>query len=115
MKHFYIALFLFLLIISTGIFSHIYIKNTIDIMTTQLYAVDNERTSESIDKLKTIFDNKKNMLVCFLNKEHINEIEFNIILLENRLNENNEENYTEIKLKIINDLNQLYETPIDFI
>ncbi len=115
MKHFYIALFIFLLILSTGFFSHRYIKNTVDDMTVQLEIIDDERTLESVNSLKKILNNKKDMLLCFLNKEHINEIEFNIVLLENRLKENNIENYNETKLKIINDLNQLCENPIDFI
>lgn len=88
MKHFYISLFLFISILAGGVFSNVYTQKIIDIMSLKaknfctVEAVS-ERNEEEIKMLKDNFYSKKDMLQLFINKEHIKEIEIDILLLEN--------------------------------
>ena len=93
MRIFRFSLILFLTIIISSVFCSFYIRDNLSFYNIYL------KNIESIDKniemakkeyalLKSDFYTKKDMLQKFINKEHINEIEKNILLIENAINNN---------------------------
>lgn len=114
MKHFYTALIIFIFIISLGFYSNIFLKTKTDILSEKIVMLD-INSIDDIATLKTYIENKKNMLQFFMNKEHINDIQLNINLMENRINENNTEKLQELKIETLILLNNIRENLIDFL
>ena len=95
MKIFRFSLILFLTIIISSVFCSFYIRDNLSFYNIYL------KNIESIDKnieiakkeytlLKSDFYTKKDMLQKFINKEHINNLETNIMLLENDVSQSDE-------------------------
>ena len=87
MKHFIISLVLFAVILVSAFFSHTFTNNFIDLVRadsrplTTVTKMENG-THQHMQNIKNRFYDKKNTLQLFLNKEHIQEIETKILLLE---------------------------------
>ena len=93
MKNFYIALILFITILSASISGDIYIKRQMMNYSIGFKALNNLDASNAqnrISIMKNKFYKQKNMLRLFINKEHINNLETNIMLLENNVSQSDE-------------------------
>ena len=112
MKHFYITVVIFIFIISVSVFSDRYIDKSVDEVTRK---INNTENYEESVETKKLFLSKKNMLRLFVNKEHIDLIELNFILLENRYHENDFDKVPEIRIEIINGLDNIRNEITDFL
>ncbi|MBR5520817.1 MAG: hypothetical protein IKU54_02365 [Oscillospiraceae bacterium] len=89
MKHLYICLLLFITIVITGLIADRYIKKELNIISADVHSfIDNSDYNDknmhiTTEAIKKRFYDKKNMLLLFINKEHIQEIEKTISLMEN--------------------------------
>lgn len=83
MKNFKLSLILFLLILSGSLLSNIYVKKQISFYSTAITAIENKPAF--IENIKKRFYKQKNLLQLFINKEHIKELEVNILLIEKNI------------------------------
>ncbi len=109
MKHFYIAILIFAIITAGSFAEARFVKQTFSMMDTRLNSIykseiTDENFTSRLNNMKNIFYSKKNMLQMFVNKEHINDIELNILLLENAAKNNDIEECRSIALKINNSI-----------
>ncbi len=93
MKHFYISLTIFAAIIICGVFSNAYVKDfSVEFYNyLEKFAYAETLTPQDnieINIIKNEFFSKKNMLQFFLNKEHIQDIELDILLIEDAVKNN---------------------------
>lgn len=85
MKHFYICVAIFLSIITASLFTDNMLKKELDII-----SVSAEKTATAVSRqaeteikvMKERFYDKKNMLMLFASKEHIKDLETDILLME---------------------------------
>jgi len=120
MKHFYAALIIFVFIISGSVFTHYHTKKRLSIIESQAKIF---QTSESVTDLenqrikniKNYFYGKKNMLRLTVSKEHINNIELNILLIENSIRNEDFQSCQEKSIELTNTIHQIerYLTAID--
>ena len=86
MKHFYISLFIFATVIVTGFFADYTRKKEFDILCAsaeQISVQPEIRQAEiQVKSMKKRFYDKKNMLMLIRSKEHIKDIETDILLME---------------------------------
>lgn len=90
MKNFYFSIVLFIVIIAGSVFSNTFLRSELKIYEAVFgKIVNSEDVSkaeiESIENIKEKFYKQKNMLQLFISKEHIKDIESNILLIENSL------------------------------
>ncbi len=88
MKNFYFSLILFISIILASILCNFYINNSLYYYNICLEKIENNdkniyTMTDEVTLLKNDFYSKKDMLQLFISKEHINEIEKIILLIEN--------------------------------
>ena len=107
MKHFYISVFIFSAVICLCFSEKVFIENTMNNMESKvnlLYKADiiDDTYMSRVNILKNYYFIKKNMLHIFVNKEHIKEIELNILLLETSAVNNDIESCKEKAVEIIN-------------
>jgi len=86
MKHLYICVTIFILIITTGIFTDKMLKKELDILSVDAEKIavitDASQARTNIEIIKDKFYSKKNMLLLYASKEHIRELETDILLME---------------------------------
>ena len=117
MKHFRICVAIYLFIIAGALASYLYTRNEIRQLiasiekynTVQTVSENDEITIKSI---KNRFFDKKNMLQFFINKEHIHQLETNILLLENSILNNNADECRKNSLEALITLNQINDYTI---
>ena len=114
MRHFHISLFIFTAIISTAFASFVFTSSEIKQINVSVQELcDKQEISENdimtVKAIKKRFNDKKNMLRFFINKEHINQLESNIMLLENYAINSDAENIREKSIETIIILNQINE------
>ena len=93
MKNFYLALCMFIFIVFGSFASDIYVMNQLTMYKsffTSINSADSATAEMRINLLKEKFEKQKNMLQLFINKEHIDSIETNIMLIENNTDESAE-------------------------
>lgn len=120
MKHFRICIIIFISILTMSVFSYSFTKTQINHIYTAIekYTDIQSLTSDDINTIKAVKDrfyDKKNMLQLFINKEHINHLETDILLLEDSIINNNAENCRENSIQALVILTQIqgYTLAID--
>ena len=104
MKRFYISLIIFISVLTTGFVSDRFRNNELDYI--QAYAgkilntEDNNRAIMQAKKLKDIFYNKKNTLLLIISKEHIKNLENDILIMENALKNGDRNTAAESAIQI---------------
>ncbi len=114
MKNFYFSIILFVLIISGALISNSYIQKTLDyykevFLSVVTADIISETEILSVSRAKETFSGQKNMLQLFVSKEHIKDIETNILLIENYLYEDELMDCKEKSIEIISVINQIKE------
>ena len=88
MKNFYFSIVLFIVILIGSIASNIYVKEQMNIYSAYFKSIRAETPDDMDTNTKIIkqkFYKQKNMLQMFINKEHIQELEISILLIENAI------------------------------
>ena len=83
MKNFKLSLLLFSVILTGSLISNLYLEHQIRFYTTSIMTIEN--MPAFISEIKEKFYKQKNILELFINKEHINNLELNILLLEKNI------------------------------
>lgn len=114
MKNFYFSVILFFSILSGTFITNHYIQNNLNYYKDVFVSVVNtEKISEtvimSVSRAKETFFKQKNMLQLFVSKEHIKDIETDILLIENYLSEDQLMDCKEKSIEIISVINQIKE------
>lgn len=85
MKHFYICIAIFLSIITASLFTDNMLKKELDIISVgaeKAASAVNRQAETEVAVVKERFYGKKNMLMLFASKEHIKDLETDILLME---------------------------------
>ena len=88
MKNFYFSIILFIVILIGSIASNIYVKEQMNMYNSYFKSILSEApidTETHTNIIKQKFYKQKNMLQMFINKEHIQELEISILLIENAI------------------------------
>ena len=112
MKHFFLSLTIFIIILSGSFAAHIYTKNIVDDIDTLITPVTkSQQVSETdirnTEKIKDIFEKNKDMLRFFVNKEHIQKVEISILLLDNAVQSGDRDKMRECGLEIASMLDHI--------
>ena len=103
MKHFYLCIVIFFIILAGGITADSLICKELDIVSITSQKISaagkTDRSETEIGIIKNRFYSKKNMLLLFISKEHLENLETEILLMENAFIEND---YDKIKESSIN-------------
>lgn len=92
MRHTLIASVCVVIVLLYSAFTYFYISDFIDEIEDELYFSQQETYSEdNIEDIKETFEDRKNMLMFLLNKEHLENIEEYIIKLEQAFKYNNQQ------------------------
>lgn len=120
MKNFYFSVILFILILSLSLFSNYFIKTNLGYFYNVFVSISEtqdigSKEIYSVTKLKENFSKQKNMLQLFISKEHIKDIETDILLIEHFLYENELSECKQTCIEAISVINQIaeYITSID--
>ncbi len=120
MKNFYFSIVLFIVIIAGSVFSNAFLRNELKIYEAGFGKIINseeisQTDIESIKNIKEKFYKQKNMLQLFVSKEHIKDIEANILLIENSLAEDRLSDSKEKCLEALTTIRQItdYLTSVD--
>ena len=92
MKNFYFSVILFIAILICSIASNIYVREQMNMYSAYFNSVLAETTADISTSTKIIkekFYKQKNMLQLFINKEHIEDLEISIQLIEDAINKDN--------------------------
>ena len=104
MKHFYICIVIFFIIVFSGIITDCVVNRDLDKISAAANRISIAEDYEYGDSaslfIKNQFYSKKNMLLLFVSKEHIKELETEILLLENALKNNDIQAITDAATKI---------------
>ncbi len=119
MKHFYISILIFVIILVSGVVSNIYVANTIsymyrlfeDFTDIEAVTIAEER---KLSELKDEFYRQKNMLQLFINKEHIEEVEIDIIQLESAVKDMDTQQCKESSIEAAYTLRFIKENQVAF-
>ena len=104
MKRFYISLIIFISVLTTGFVSDRFRSNELDYI--HAYAVkiinteDNIRAFMQAKNLKDNFYSKKNTLLLIISKEHIKNLENDILIMENALKNGDRDTAAESAIQI---------------
>lgn len=114
MKNYYFSLILFFSILSGALLTNTYLNKQLDSYKAKLEFVLNSeiitvQQKSTVNSFKTDFEKQKNMLRLFISKEHIKDIETNILLIQNSLEENNLSDCKEKSIETITTINQINE------
>ncbi len=115
MKTFYYSLIIFITILIGSVLSDIYVKKQMlfyKSYITGIETVDNSTSETRIEITKDKFSKQKNMLRLFINKEHINDIEKNILLMEYYCKNDEIEKNNETVIETIHMIEQVDENII---
>ncbi len=115
MKNFYISVTVFLSIVVFGLCSNYFVnKFNMDITTDiENYKNITEFSENDIDKInntKEKFFNQKDMLQLFINKEHIQDLEEDILMIEDAVKSNNADSCRESTISALSSLAFLKES-----
>ncbi len=119
MKHFYISICIFIFIIASSIYSNFYTNTVLGDLSrnlnhlTDITEITEQDTKRVIDT-KNLFFSKKNMLHLFVNKEHIEKIELDLLQLENNIQHDEIESVRENSIDIITALKYIKENMVAF-
>ena len=104
MKHFYICLIIFTIIVSAGFTTDIILKKEfsgISASARKIYAqYEKNNDKAEVEVIQNNFYDKKNMLLLFTSKEHIKELETEILLLENAVKYDDMQSAKDAAVKI---------------
>lgn len=114
MKNYYFSLILFFTVCLTAAVANSLASSEINRYIAALNLFSNITTITDSDRnriadLKYEFENKKNMLRLIISKEHINNIETNILLIENNIKNDSIEDIQSKSLESIAILKQIKE------
>ena len=114
MKNYYFSLILFFSILSGALLTNTYLNKQLDSYIAKLEFVLNSENNtvqqkSTVNSFKKDFEKQKNMLRLFISKEHIKDIETNILLIQNSLEENNLSDCKEKSIETITTINQINE------
>ncbi len=119
MKHFYISVFIFCFIIISSLYSNFYTNNILNSLYINLNNLTDiqELSAENInqvEKTKEIFFDKKNMLHLFVNKEHIEKLELDLLQLNSNVRNSEIESIRENTIDIITSIKYIKENLVAF-
>ncbi len=104
MKHLYICVIIFILIITTGFFTDKMLKKELDILSVDVGKVakiaDVSQAETNMQIIKDRFYSKKNMLLLYVSKEHIRELETDILLMEEAVKSSDSNAVKESSIRI---------------
>ena len=104
MKRFYISLIIFISVLATGFVSDRFRSNELDYIQAYTQKIinteDNNRAFMQAKNLKDSFYSKKNMLLLIISKEHIKNLENDILIMENALKNGDRDTAAESAIQI---------------
>ena len=104
MKNFYLSIVMFCTILAASVASNIYVKEQMNFYKAYFNSLMSKPVNEisySTQTVKEKFYKQKNMLQLFINKEHIEELETSILVIEDSIKQDELSNNHERLIETI--------------